>query len=190
MKTLVLNGTPRTDISKQEVKSLREGERVPCVLYGGDAPVHFSAADLDFRDLIYTPEVHMVKLNVDGKEFDAVVKDVQYHPITDKLQHVDFLQAFPDKEITMSIPVRTSGASEGVKQGGKLVIKLRRLSVKALPSKMPDNITVDISTLKIGGNVRVRDLVADGVTFLDSESNVIVTVRMTRNVATAEPASK
>lgn len=188
MKTLVINGNPRTDISKQEVKSLREGERVPCVLYGGDAPVHFSVADLDFRDLVYTPEVHMVKLNVAGKEYDAILKEVQYHPITDKIQHVDFIQAFADKAITLSVPVRTTGASEGVKQGGKLVVKLRRLSVKALPSQMPDNITVDIASLKIGGNIRVRDLAVDGVTFLDSGNNVIVTVRMTRNVATAEAA--
>lgn len=190
MKTLVINGTPRTDISKQEVKTLREGERVPCVLYGGEKQVHFSVAMLDFRDLIYTPEVHMVKLHVDGQEYDAILKDVQFHAITDKLQHVDFVQVFPDKAITMSVPMRMTGASEGVKQGGKLVAKLRRLSLKALPAQMPDSIVVDITNLKIGGNIKVRDISVDGVTLLDSPNNVVVTVRMTRNVATEAAASK
>lgn len=183
MKTIEIQGTKRTDITKQEVKQLRNNEMVPCVLYGGEEQVHFSAPLSAFKGLIYTPDVHMVKLSVDGKEYLCAVQDVQYHPVTDIIIHADFLQVFDNKPVTMSIPVKFSGASEGVKMGGKLVTKYRRLKVKALPAHLPDFISVDISALKIGGGIRVRDLNVEGVTFLESPANVIVGVNMTRNVS-------
>lgn len=188
MKTLEIQGTKRSTLTKQEVKSLRSNEMVPCVLYGGTEQVHFSTELSNFRDLIYTPDVHMVNLTVDGNKYLCAVQEVQFHPVTDIITHVDFLQVFEDKEVTMSIPIKFTGASEGVKMGGKLVTKSRRLKVKALPAKFPDYISVDISPLKIGGDVRVRDISLEGVTFLDSPSNVIVGVRMTRNVS-AEAAA-
>ena len=187
MKTIEINGAKRTNISKQEVKNLRGSEMVPCVLYGGEEQVHFSTDLSSFKGLIYTPDVHMVKLSVDGKEYQCVIQDVQYHPVTDIIIHADFLQVFDNKPVTMSIPVKLTGASEGVKMGGKLVTKYRRLKVKALPANLPDFISVDISPMKIGDAIRVRDLNLSAVTLLESPANVIVSVNTTRNV-TAEAA--
>ncbi len=186
MKTIQITGTQRSNISKQEVKELRASGKVPCVLYGGKEQIHFAVESFDFRGLIYTPEVHMVKLNVDGKEYQATLQDVQYHPVNDALRHVDFLEVSADKPITMSIPVKFTGTSEGVRAGGKLISKMRRMKVKALAADMPDFITVDISPMKIGSNVRVRDINVKGVTFLDTPNNVVVTVRVTRNVVEEE----
>ena len=191
MKTIEINGAKRANISKQEVKSLRGSEMVPCVLYGGEEQVHFSTDLSSFKGLVYTPDVHMVKLSVDGKEYQCVIQDVQYHPVTDVIIHADFLQVFDNKPVTMSIPVKLTGASEGVKMGGKLVTKYRRLKVKALPASLPDFISVDISPMKIGDAIRVRDLNLSEVTLLESPANVIVSVNMTRNVsAEAAEASK
>jgi large subunit ribosomal protein L25 len=175
MKTIEINGAKRANISKQEVKSLRGSEMVPCVLYGGEEQVHFSTDLSSFKGLVYTPDVHMVKLSVDGKEYQCVIQDVQYHPVTDVIIHADFLQVFDNKPVTMSIPVKLTGASEGVKMGGKLVTKYRRLKVKAL-----------------GDSIRVRDLNLSEVTLLESPANVIVSVNMTRNVSAeaAEAAKK
>lgn len=186
MKSIDIKGSKRADINKQEVKGLRDSGKVPCVIYGGKEPIHFAAESADFKGLIYTPEAHLVNVNVDGNTFKAVLKEVQYHPVTDAIIHVDFLEISDNKPVTISVPVKFTGASEGVKQGGKLVAKMRKLKIQALPAKLPDNISVDISDLKIGGSVRVRDLKHDGVTFLDSGSNVIVGVRITRNVAAEE----
>jgi large subunit ribosomal protein L25 len=191
MKTIEINGAKRANISKQEVKSLRGSEMVPCVLYGGEEQVHFSTDLSSFKGLVYTPDVHMVKLSVDGKEYQCVIQDVQYHPVTDIIIHADFLLVFDNKPVTMSIPVKLTGASEGVKMGGKLVTKYRRLKVKALPANLPDYISVDISPMKIGDSIRVRDLNLSEVTLLESPANVIVSVNMTRNVsAEAAEASK
>jgi large subunit ribosomal protein L25 len=186
MKTIEINGTKRSQISKQEVKSLRSNGQVPCVLYGGEQQLHFAVAAADFKGLIYTPEVHIVKLNIDGTNYSATLQDTQFHPVNDAILHVDFLQVFEDKPLNLDIPVRLTGVSEGVRAGGKLVLKGRRLRVKALPKQMPDCITVDITGLKIGGNIRVKELSAEGVIFLDSPSNVVVAVKMTRNTAAAE----
>lgn len=192
MKTIEINGAKRANISKQEVKNLRVSEMVPCVLYGGEEQVHFSTELSSFKGLIYTPDVHMVKISVDGKEYQCVIQDVQFHPVTDVIIHADFLQVFDNKPVTMSIPVKLTGASEGVKMGGKLVTKYRRLKVKALPAKLPDFITVDISSMKIGDTIRVRDLNLSDVTLLESPTNVIVSVNTTRNVSAeaAEAAKK
>lgn len=189
MKSIDIKGSKRADISKQEVKGLREAEKVPCVIYGGKEPVHFSADASSFKDLIYTPSAHLVNLDVDGTTFKSVLKEVQYHPVTDAIIHVDFLEISDSKPVTISVPVKFTGASEGVKQGGKLVAKMRKLKIQALPSKLPDDITIDITDLKIGGSVRVRDMKHDGVTFLDSENNVIVGIRITRNVAAEADAA-
>jgi large subunit ribosomal protein L25 len=190
MKTIEINGTKRSQISKQEVKSLRSNGQVPCVLYGGEQQLHFSVAAAEFKGLIYTPEVHIVKLNIDGTNYSATLQDTQFHPVNDAILHVDFLQVFEDKPLNLNIPVRLTGVSEGVRAGGKLVLKGRRLRVKALPKQMPDSITVDITGLKIGGNIRVKEISAEGVIFLDSPSNVVVAVKMTRNTAAAETTDK
>jgi large subunit ribosomal protein L25 len=192
MKTFNLQGTLRSDISKQEVKNLRGNQQVPCVLYGGEGQVHFAVPAFDLRGLVYTPEAHMVDLAIDGKNYNAILQDIQFHPVTDAIHHIDFLQVFEDKPVTMGIPVKFEGASEGVKMGGKMVAKGRKLKVKGLPKDLPDAISVDITNLKIGDGFRVRDLNLKNVSFLDSPNNMIVSIRMTRNVATeaAEPAKK
>jgi large subunit ribosomal protein L25 len=188
MKKFELKGALRSQITKQDVKALRAQSLVPCVLYGGDEQVHFSVAEFDLRGLVYTPEAHMVNLNLDGgKSYKAILQDIQFHPVTDAINHIDFLQVFDDRPLTMGVPVKFTGASEGVKMGGKLVAKGRKLKVNGLPNTLPDFISIDISSLRIGDGIRIRDLNVPGVTFLDSPNNMIVSVRMTRNV-TAEAA--
>jgi len=188
MKTIEIQGLKRSDLTKQSLKALRIDELVPCVLYGGAEPVHFTVPLASFKTLVYTPSVYIVKLVVDGKEYSSVMQDIQFHPVNDIIQHVDFLEINEASAVTIQVPIKITGVSEGVKQGGKLVAKVRRLKVKALSKQLPDSIEVDITPLKIGGHIRVRDLKLKGVEFLDAPSNVVVAVRTTRNVA-AEPVA-
>ena len=155
---------------------------VPCVIYGGAENVHFSAPTLDFRGLVYTPEVFTVNIHVDGKTHQAVMQEIQFHPVSDKLMHIDFLEINPGKPIVINVPVKINGTSEGQRQGGKLVTKVRKLKVRALANHLPDSVNVDITSLQIGQSVRVRDLKLEGVEFLDSHNNILVGVRTTRNV--------
>lgn len=189
MKSIEIKGTKRTSLSKQEVKSLRNEEKVPCVLYGGKDQVHFSALASEFKPLIYTPSVHTVNINVDGNNYQAIVQDVQFHPINDRILHVDFLSISDDKPVTIEIPVKLTGTSEGVRSGGKLLSKVRKLKVSALPKALPDFVEVSISNLQIGDSIRVRDLQHKGITFLDSPNNVVVGVRITRNVVEETPVA-
>lgn len=182
MKSFELNATKRTTLTKQETKKLRDAGMVPCVLYGGSENVHFHAPVLDFRGLVYTPEVFTVNINVDGKTHQAVMQEVQFHPVNDSLMHIDFLEINPGKPVIMHIPVKINGTSEGQRQGGKLITKVRKLKVKALANHLPDAVDVDITSLQIGQSVRVSDLKIEGVEFLDSPNNILVGVRTTRNV--------
>ena len=182
MKSFELNATKRTSLTKQETKKLRDAGMVPCVLYGGSENVHFHAPVLDFRGLVYTPEVFTVNINVDGKTHQAVMQEVQFHPVNDSLMHIDFLEINPGKPVIMHIPVKINGTSEGQRQGGKLITKVRKLKVKALANHLPDAVDVDITSLQIGQSVRVSDLKIEGVEFLDSPNNILVGVRTTRNV--------
>ncbi len=186
MKTIEIQGLKRSDLTKQSLKALRVDEQVPCVLYGGAEPIHFSVPLSQFKGLVYTPNVYIVKVMVDGKDYSCVMQDIQFHPVNDIIQHVDFLEINESNPVIINVPIKVTGVSEGVKQGGKLVTKVRRLKVKALPKQLPDFIELDITPLKIGGTIRVRDLKSKGVEFLDSPSNVVIAVRTTRNVAAAE----
>lgn len=193
MKSFELNATKRTSLTKQETKKLRDAGMVPCVLYGGSENIHFHAPVLDFRGLVYTPEVFTVNINVDGKTHQAVMQEVQFHPVNDSLMHIDFLEINPGKPVTMHVPVKINGTSEGQRQGGKLITKVRKLKVKALANHLPDAVDVDITSLQIGQSVRVSDLKIEGVEFLDSPNNILVGVRTTRNVvenAAAEAKGK
>jgi large subunit ribosomal protein L25 len=182
MKSIEIAGAKREGLAKKDTKSIRNSERVPCLLYGGSENIHFSVPVLDLRHLVYTPQVYIVKLNIDGNTYEAVMSEIQTHPISDQLLHIDFIEVNAEKPITIDIPVSITGASEGVKQGGKLVTKVRKLKVKALASDIPDSISVDVTPLNIGQDVRVGDLNFKGVQFLDSPNNIIVGVRVTRNV--------
>jgi large subunit ribosomal protein L25 len=162
---------------------------VPCVLYGGKDQVHFVTDQLSFKKLVYTPNAYTVKLNVNEKEYHAVLQDIQYHPVSDSIIHADFLEIFDDKPVTIHIPVKVTGNAQGVLKGGQFIQKLRKLKIKALPNDLPDNVTVDISPLDIGDSIRVSDIKQKSVTFLDPANSVIVGVRVTRVYVEETPAT-
>ena len=181
MKSITINGSQRESVGKVSTKALRNAGKVPCVLYGGDKPVHFSADEIAFKDLVYTPNAYTAVIELaDGQKFDAVLQDIQFHPVTDSILHVDFYQLFEDKPITMNIPVRLEGNSPGVRNGGRLLFRKRKLSIRALPALLPDFITVDISKLRIGQTIAVETILSDDYTFLHPDSTAIVQVKASR----------
>jgi large subunit ribosomal protein L25 len=182
MKTLTLSGSQRAKMGRTNANSLRKEGKVPCILYGGKDILHFEAVEKDFKPLVFTPDVHMIKLDVGGKQVDAIMQDIQFHPVTDRILHVDFLEVVGDKPVVMEIPVKLIGTSVGVKEGGKLLKKLNRIRVKAPISKIPGTIDLNIEPLKIGDYIRIKDLKYDGVTFLHEQSVTVVAVKVTREV--------
>lgn len=188
MKSVSMSGSLRANVGKKDAKQIRINGQVPCVLYGGEKQVTFSVDERAFTPLVFTPEVHTVDLDLDGQKFQAILQELQTHPVTDKIIHADFVQLIPGKSVTMNLPIKTVGNSAGVKAGGKLIKKLRKVSVRGPIEKMPENITVDIENLGIGQAVLVRDLSQDGLTFLTPGNSTIVTVQVTRNVV-EEPAA-
>jgi large subunit ribosomal protein L25 len=167
-------------VGKKATKALRNAGQVPCVLYGGDNPVHFSALELAFSKLVYTPNAHTVVIALGDVSYNAVLQDIQFHPVTDKILHIDFYQLFDDKEIAMDIPVVLNGNPLGVRAGGVLRRNRRKLRIKALPTNLPDNIQVDISGLKIGNKVSVSELFNDDYKFLHSDNTVVCQVKQSR----------
>ncbi|TVZ56484.1 LSU ribosomal protein L25P [Lutibacter sp. Hel_I_33_5] len=186
MKSITIKGSQRESVGKVATKALRNAGKVPCVLYGGDKPVHFSATELAFKNLVYTPNVYTASLDVDGTKYAAILQDIQFHPVTDKIIHVDFYQLFDDKEVTMNIPVQLVGTSPGVLNGGSLRFPKRKLRVKALPGDLPDFFEADISGLKIGSKFLVTDIKSENCTFLHPDNTVVVQVRTSRNAAEDE----
>ncbi|MFD1161257.1 50S ribosomal protein L25/general stress protein Ctc [Hwangdonia seohaensis] len=181
MKSITINGSQRESVGKKATKALRNAGQVPCVLYGGDKPVHFSAPELAFSKLVYTPNAHTVVIELDnGETLNAVLQDIQFHPVTDRILHVDFYQLFEDKEIALNIPVQLVGNSKGVKNGGVLRRTNRKLRIKALPANLPDFIEIDITPLKIGDKIAVGDLPTDGYTFLHNDNTVVCRVSTSR----------
>ena len=158
MKTTKIVGFKREELGTKYSKRLRADGNVPSVLYGGEEVIHFSAPVYLYKDLIYTPDPYIVELNVEGTHKRCVIKDAQFHPVSDTLLHVDFLEIFDDKKVTLEVPVKIKGTSPGVAAGGQVYIKTKKLKVTAIPSKLPDFIEVDISTLELGSAVRVGDL--------------------------------
>ncbi|MEG9327311.1 LSU ribosomal protein L25P [Salinimicrobium catena] len=183
MKSITINGSKRESVGKKATKALRNAGQVPCVLYGGDQPLHFAADEIAFKDLVYTPDVHTVVIELkDGEKFDAVLQDIQFHPVTDAILHIDFYQIFEDKEISMEIPVHTTGIARGVKNGGVLRFNLRRMRVKGLPGNLPDFIEADITPLKIGNKLYVTALKSDDYKIMHPDNTVVCQVRTSRNV--------
>ncbi len=181
MKTVSVSGSPRENVGKKDAKELRRQGMVPCVLYGGKEQVSFSLPELSFKDIIYTPESCIVKLDIEGKgTYNVILQDAQFHPVTSKIIHCDFLQVFPDKEIKIDIPIMVAGNSPGVIKGGKLLTKLRKLRVKGLMDALPDKIEINISKLDIGDSVKVGELNVEGIEFIDPANAVVVIVKMTR----------
>ena len=188
MKTIAISGSLRENVGKRDAKELRYEGKVPAVLYGGKDQVHMAILRTDLNEVLYSPEASFVEITVDGITTKAIVKDTQFHPLTDLLIHVDFLQLFDDKEIVMEIPVKLSGTSPGVKMGGKLVQKLRSLRVKSLPKHMPQAVDVTISKLEVGSLFRVRDLEKANYAITNTAEDTIVSVTMSRALKQAENA--
>jgi len=185
MKSITIKGSQRESVGKVATKALRNAGQVPCVLYGGDKPVHFSSEEMAFRNLVYTPNVYTATIELGSEKFEAILQDIQFHPVTDKIIHIDFYQLFDDKEVTMNIPVHLVGSAPGVLNGGSLRFPKRKLRVKALPGNLPDFFNADISKLKIGSKLFITDIDNKDCTFLHPDNTVVAQVRMSRN-ATAE----
>ncbi|MGB4398321.1 MAG: 50S ribosomal protein L25/general stress protein Ctc [Daejeonella sp.] len=190
MKSIAISGSPRENVGKRDAKELRYEGKVPAVLYGGKNQIHFSVSASDLRGLVYTPEVSFVALEVDGVKTQAIIQDVHFHPLTDQPLHVDFLELDEKKPVVMQIPVKLTGTSPGVKIGGKLVQKLRKLRVKALPKDMPQYVEVSIEKLDVGKSVGVGELKFDNFKVTNNAEDTIVSVTMSRALKQAENDAK
>lgn len=186
MKEVSLSGSLRENVGKKDAKAIRNAERVPCVVYGGDTQTHFSVRHADMQKLVYTPNVNIINIDVDGKTVKTIIQDIQHHPVTDRINHVDFIELKDDKKVKVNIPVVLEGRAIGVLNGGKLSQVFRTLKVYALPGELPDAITVDISDLRIGMSVRVRDLMTDSLEILNAPSAVVCGVKMSRGALDEE----
>ena len=187
MKVVSMSGSLRGNVGKKDARQIRNNGGVPCVIYGGKEQVHFSTDSKNFLKIVFTPEVCFVKIDVDGKEYNTILQDIQYHPVTDIVYHADFMEFSEDKPIVMNVPIKVSGVAPGILKGGKLVQKFRKLKVKALPANMPENIDVSINNMEIGMSVKVADITSDKYTVLDNKNNMIIGVVVTRVVEEVAP---
>ena len=187
MKSITINGSKRESVGKSSSRLLRNAGQVPCVLYGGEGPIHFSAPELAFSKLVYTANAYTVVIAFGEKEsYNAVLQDIQFHPVSDKILHIDFYQLFDDKKISMDIPVKLNGNPIGVKLGGNLQRNKRKLRIKALPTNLPDNIEIDISELNIGDKVYITELFNENYEFLHPDNTVVCQVRRARAALVVE----
>lgn len=186
MKALKLSGSLRENVGKKDAKMLRKEAKVPCVLYGGEKQVHFVVVEKAFKELIFTPNTYLVELELEGKMYNAILQDVQYHPVSERILHVDFIQISDDREVAIAVPVRSTGTSKGVLKGGRLIKKYRKLRIKALPGNLPDEILVDITQLNINDGIKVSDLSRENVTFLDPPTSVVLQVKSARVIEPEE----
>ena len=180
MKTLAISVKERQSAGKTSTRALRNQGNVPCVLYGGEKQVTFYAHENDFRKLVYTPDTFLVELSIDGTMTRAIMQDIQFHPVTDKIIHIDFLEVFTDKAITVSVPVILEGASIGVKNGGNLMFRRPKIITKGLAANLPDAITISIEHLKIGMFIYIKDITIEGCELLAPGNSVIVGVKTAR----------
>lgn len=190
MKSIAISGSPRENVGKRDAKELRYQGLVPAVLYGGKNQIHFSVSASDLKGLVYTPDVQFVDLDVAGVKAKAIIQDVNFHPLTDLPMHVDFLELDDKKPVVMEVPVKLTGTSPGVKTGGKLVQKLRKLRVKALPKDMPQDVEVSIGALEVGKSVSVDELKFDNFKIMNNGDDTIVSVTMSRALKQAETEAK
>jgi large subunit ribosomal protein L25 len=187
MKSITIKGSKRESVGKAATKALRNADKVPCVLYGGGEPVHFSADELAFSKLVYTPNAHTVVIDLEEGSYNAILQDIQFHPVSDRILHVDFYQLHDDKEVSMDIPVAFVGAAPGVLlSGGVLSKNKRKLRVRALPANLPDSIVADISKLEIGNKLYVTEVADEKFTFLHPDNTVVCQVRNSRTSMKAE----
>lgn len=190
MKSVQLSGSLRTNVGKVNAKAVREKGNVPCVIYGGKEQIHFEADIRAFKPVIFTPNAHIVEIDLGGKVYKTVLQEAQYHKINDKLIHADFLEIVDGKPVTANIPVVIVGQSEGVKKGGKLVLKVRKLKARGIAATLPDSIEIDITKLDIGDSIAVGDIKVEGATLLNAKNVSVVSVATTRAVASENPTQE
>lgn len=190
MKTVSMSGSPRANVGKKDAKALRKAGLVPCVIYGGKEQIHFSTPEKSFKDVVFTPDVCFIEVDLNGKKYLTVLQDIQYHKVKDSILHADLFELHEDKPITLPIPVVYVGSSPGVLQGGKLVRTTRKIRIKALPKDMPQTITIDLSPLEIGDMVKVSALEPKNFTIVEHPSTTICMVKVTRNVVAVEEATE
>jgi large subunit ribosomal protein L25 len=186
MKSIVIKAQKREELGKKGSKKLRKDEFVPGVIYGGEKPIHFYVDFKDFRQVIYTPNVYLINIDLEGQVIPTIIKDMQWHPVEEQLLHLDLLQVKEDKPIKVELPVKTVGMAIGIKQGGKLKLNMRKLKVKAFAKDFPDLIEINVENLQVGQCIKVSDLKFENLEFLDLKTNVIVAVEVTRAVKTGE----
>ena len=181
MKSITIQGVKRESVGKASTRTLRNADQVPCVVYGGTEPLHFSADEKEFKGLVYTPEAHTVNLDLaDGMKVAAILQDIQFHPVTDKIIHADFYQLSDDKPVTIEVPVRLTGRARGVVNGGVLRFNMRKLKVRAIPANLPDEIVIDITSMRIGHKKYVETIRNNDYTILHPDNAVIVAIRTSR----------
>jgi large subunit ribosomal protein L25 len=185
MKTVLLSGSPREDVGKKDAKKLRKEGAVPCVIYGGKEQKFFYVKAKELMKIVNSPEIYAIEIDIAGAKQLATIKELQFHPVKDTPIHVDFLEVIEGKPVVVSLPIAVTGTSPGVLRGGKLQIKLRKLTVKGLINDVPDKITIDISPLDIGQSIRVKDIKIDKLTFLNQESTIIMSVQTARGAVAA-----
>lgn len=185
MKTIELKGTLRKDTGKKYSRQLRMEEKVPCVMYGGKENIHFSMPELSFKNIVYTPNVYLLKFEIEGNNHDAVLREIQFHPVTDKIIHADFKEYYPDQPVIINLPVKIVGESIGLKAGGKLRIRRRIVKARGLVKDFPEYIEIDITDLDIGSTIRIQDLKIEGLEFLDSSGSMIISVISARVISKA-----
>lgn len=189
MKTVTIEGQLRTEFGKKATRQLRSQELVPGVIYGGATEVNFSASAKAFKPLVYTPEFQVAEVQVDGKSYRCILKDLQFDKVTDALNHVDLLELVGDKKVIATIPIKFTGTSVGVKSGGKLITKIKSLKIKALPADLRESIEVDITNLDLNGNIRVEDVKLENIEVLNSPRIPIASVVLTRQLKQEEAAA-
>jgi len=190
MKTIAISGSPRADVGKRDAKELRYEGKVPCVLYGGKEQLHFSVLASDLRPVLYTPDALFVDLHLGITSTKAIIQEAQFHPVTDQILHVDFLELAEDKPLNMNIPVKLTGSSPGVKVGGKLVQKFKKLKLRGLPKDFTDFITINIDNLELGKSIRVSEIKLENLQILNSKADTVVSVASSRATREAEASKK
>ena len=189
MKSFELKGTLRESVGKKATKAVRRADNVPCVLYGGEDNVNFMVTNSDLRKLVYTPEVYLVNLDVNGKKCNAIVKDLQFHPVTDRILHIDFLEVSENKPVVVEIPVKLEGLAEGVKAGGKLSLEMRKLRVKGVYTQIPERIVIDVTSLGLGKSIQVGAVSVPNLEILNAKNAVVAQVKLTRAARGAAAAA-
>lgn len=186
MKKVSLSGSLRENVGKKDAKKHRREGNIPCVIYGGEKQIHFITNEIKFDKIIFTPDVFLISVEIDDKEYQVILQDVQYHPVTDKVLHADFLELADGKAIAIGIPVTLTGTSSGVMAGGQLIKKMHKIRMKGLVENLPEKVEVDITDLMIGSSIKVRDVELENLSLLDPPNSVIVRVKTSRNIAEDE----